>query len=458
MDKYNSYLKKLRELKNADKAKDTIKLLESIDAETSEPQKRQAAEQAIDLIEAELTNNDIRELLRLALQTKYIQDFGPWVIDFTDSMVIFELEGDKTWQSSYSISDGKVVFGDAIKVTQRTIWEPIMESKKDKNGQYNMFQKESITGDFIQLVEAGVSEDGTIPIKIIQPGWGSSGYYSEDVLQRDAGIYKEGTKMYFDHPTVSEEIERPERSLNDLAGVLVSEGAYNPEGAQGAGVYAKAKVFGQYQEAIAEMAPFIGLSHIALGTAKAGEAEGKSGVIIESLNVAESVDFVTQEGAGGQIVELFESARNNKPIKKMVEKKVENEELDQLKESNKTLADELKVMKEKALKVDASEFVTEHLKESQLPELAKAKLQESLSKNPIIEKGELDKIKFLESIKKAIEDEGKYLASLSESGKIIGMGDSGGEDDQDKIKESVKRSFERLGLEGKELEIAVSGR
>ena len=55
MDKYNGYLKKLRELKNPDKAKDTIKLLESINTETPENQKREFAEQAIDLIEAELT-------------------------------------------------------------------------------------------------------------------------------------------------------------------------------------------------------------------------------------------------------------------------------------------------------------------------------------------------------------------------------------------------------------------
>ena len=448
MDKYNGYLKKLRELKDTEKALDTIQLLESINSETPELQAREAKEQAIDLIEAELTANDTREILRNALKDKHLQEFGPFIVDWTDEWVVFELESDQAWKADYSISNGKVVFGDAVKVAMKTIFEPVMEAKKDKNGQYDIFQKEKkepITGDFVQLMENGIGDDGTIPIKIIQPGWGSSGYYSEEVLERDANIYKEGTKMYWNHPTASEEIERPERDLNDLAGVLVSEGVYDKEGSQGAGIYAKAKVFNQYSEKLSEMAPFIGLSHIALGKATIGEAEGEKGTIIESLNVAESVDFVTQEGAGGQIVALFESVRKNKPIKKMEENKGESKELNQLKESNTALTDELNKMKERALIVDAREFVEKALKDSELPDLAKAKLRESLSKNPIVKDGQMDELKYLESIKDAVKKETEYLASLTESGAIKGMGPGELETDNKHLKESIEKSWATLG-------------
>ncbi|KKL18063.1 hypothetical protein LCGC14_2479290, partial [marine sediment metagenome] len=150
MDKYKSFLKKLRELKNPDKAKDTIKLLESINTETPENQKREFAEQAIDLIEAELTANDTREILRNALKDKHLQEFGPFIIDWTDTWVVFELESDQAWKADYSIKDGKVVFGDAIKVIMKTVPVPVIEARKDKNGQYDIFQKEKkepITGE-----------------------------------------------------------------------------------------------------------------------------------------------------------------------------------------------------------------------------------------------------------------------------------------------------------------------
>ena len=461
MDKYSGYLKKLRELKNPDKAKDTIKLLESINTETPENQKREFAEQAIDLIEAELTANDTREILRNALKDKHLQEFGPFIEDWTDEWVVFELESDQTWKADYSISNGKVVFGDAVKVSRKTVYVPVMEARKDKNGQYDIFQKEKkepITGDFVQLMENGIGEDGTIPIKIIEPGWGSSGYYSEEVLSRDANIYKEGTKMYWNHPTASEEIERPERDLNDLAGVLVSEGSYNEDGIQGPGIYAKAKVFNQYSDKLSEMAPFIGLSHIALGKATIGEAEGQKGTIIESLNVAESVDFVTQEGAGGQVVALFESVRKNKPIKKMEENKGESKELNQLKESNTALTDELNKMKERALIVDAKEFVERALKDSELPDLAKAKLRESLSKNPIVKDGQMDELKYLESIKEAVKNETEYLASLTESGAIKGMGSGELETDDKQVRESIVNSFENMGYSEDLVKIIVKGK
>ncbi|MGE4535418.1 hypothetical protein, partial [Halomonas sp.] len=78
-----------------------------------------------------------------------------------------------------------------------------------------------IIGDLVPLVEKAVRRDGTVPIKIIQPGWGSSGHYSKAVLQRDGPkVFTKGLHMYIDHPTPTEEAERPERSVNGLGGVL----------------------------------------------------------------------------------------------------------------------------------------------------------------------------------------------------------------------------------------------
>lgn len=440
------YLKELKRI-NTDKSKNVIQLIESIDDKTPQNQKREFIEVAKDLIEADLTANDIREILRNALKERYQQEFGPYIIDWSDTFVIFELESDQSWKADYSIKDDKVIFGDAIKVIPKTVYEPVMESKH-----------ETIEGNFVQLIEAATNEDGTIPIKVIGPGWGTSGYYPQEVLERDAGIYKEGTKMYWNHPTASEEIERPERSLTDLAGILVSEGAYDPEGASGPGVYAKAKVFGQFQDQLTEMAPFIGLSHIAKGKATTGEAEGQSGPIIESLNIAQSVDFVTEPGAGGEIIQLFESA-SSKQLPKSIKMAENKEEIVSLKEANKALTDDNQRMKEKIALQDAQEFVLGKLKESELPEITKQRLLTRELKNIVLDdKGNLDIVKFGESVKKAIKEETEYLASLSESGKITGMGSGKEETDDTKLQESNKSAFEELGLSEKGVELAVKGR
>lgn len=151
--------------------------------------------------------------------------------------------------------------------------------------------------------------DGSlIDMQIIRAGWGSSGHYAESVIARDGpALFVKGTHCYIDHPSVTEESDRPERSVRDLAAVL-DEDAYSTDG--GKTLRAKVRVFAPYREFIREAWQHIGVSIRALGTAEPGEAEGRPGMLIRSLTAAESVDFVTRAGAGGKVVSLLESARN----------------------------------------------------------------------------------------------------------------------------------------------------
>jgi hypothetical protein len=162
----------------------------------------------------------------------------------------------------------------------------------------------SLHESFTPLVEKAVRRDGTIDLRIIGPGWGSSGYYSEAVLKRDIpNVFPTGTHLYWNHPTLTEQVERPERDLSDLAAVLVSEPTW-----RGDGMYASAKVFGGYAQTIDEIAEHIGVSILGAGINEPGEAEGKRGPIIKQIVAGESIDFVTRPGAKGAIVSIFESA------------------------------------------------------------------------------------------------------------------------------------------------------
>jgi hypothetical protein len=142
-------------------------------------------------------------------------------------------------------------------------------------------------------------------IVIIEAGWGSSGYYSEQVLERDIPrIFPVGTHMYLDHPTRREDAERPERSVRDLVGV-VSEAPRM----SGIASVAVAEIFEHWVPVIDAMAEHIGLSIRAFGTTEQGDAGGKTGSIIKTLTEGVSIDYVTLAGAGGEVGPLAESAR-----------------------------------------------------------------------------------------------------------------------------------------------------
>lgn len=142
-------------------------------------------------------------------------------------------------------------------------------------------------------------------VVIISEGWGSSGYYSSDVLERDIPrIFPVGTHMYLNHPTEREDIERPERSVTDLIGKVVS----TPRLA-GIDMVAEVEIYPHWVPVIEAMVDDIGLSIRAYGMSEEGDAGGKRGPIIKALTEGLSIDYVTHAGAGGKIGKLIESAR-----------------------------------------------------------------------------------------------------------------------------------------------------
>lgn len=183
----------------------------------------------------------------------------------------------------------------------------------------------------LAVAEATPSKEGTIPVVLIDAGWGSSGYYSESVLKNAAknGIFGEGLQMYVDHPGTEEMYDRPERSIRDIAAVLATPGTYD-ESVRG--VVAEARPVGVNGVLLQdkEFLKAIGLSIRAYGDSTIGEAEGRKGQIITELTEAISVDFVTKAGRGGKVlVDLMESARpeqvNERAVAHGIEEATANE-------------------------------------------------------------------------------------------------------------------------------------
>lgn len=155
------------------------------------------------------------------------------------------------------------------------------------------------------LLEAPVSSGSKFGkrwrVKVIEAGQGSSAFYPERVLEDYASVFRAGTHVYMDHPTMSEEFERPERSALDLMGKLVTEAEY-----QDGALYAEVEFYDRFAQIITEMADDVGLSIRALGTAEEGEDGTPT---LTSFVEVLSVDVVTRAGAGGALIEMLESAR-----------------------------------------------------------------------------------------------------------------------------------------------------
>lgn len=304
------------------------------------------------------------------------------------------------------------------------------------------------TSDIQLFKEAAVRGDGSLSIKLIAPGWGSSGYYSKEVLQRDGAIaFPAGTQMYWDHPTSSEEWQRPERSLRDLAGVLLTEAQWQDDGKAGPGLYAETKVYSEYQHLVDEMASDIGMSVYVSASAAKGEIEGRQGTIITALvrDPGNTVDFVTRPGAGGQIIQLFESLRRHEEehtegnMSELDELRAKLTALEADQEATKTKLDEATKVKETleaenaryreaALLNQAQTRVSEQLSKADLPDITVNRLRESLVKNVPVKDGALDTAALDATVTQAVEAEREYIKNLTGNiSGVFGMGTSGGQ-------------------------------
>jgi len=345
--------------------------------------------------------------------------------------------------------------------------------------------KESMTRELVQnyvpLTEAKFDK-GRATVIVIKPGFNATEdrYYPVETLKRDYKVF-EGQKMYADHPTESEDKERPERSIRDwvatLSEVTVDESGVVTGIAEILEDWLMKKLASLREKG---MLSEMGISINAIGVASKATIEGKETLVIEKLTDARSVDFVTEPGAGG-IVTLYESDRNHdidlvelsglkerrpdlvklienkvrEEITKEVKKAMENEEkITELEGQITTLTaerDTLKEAAEKAVKekakAEAQAIIKEAVDKAELPNAAKERIIERFKD-----------AESAEGIAEAIQSEVDYIAKLSEAGKVKGLGPTKTNPEKDRA--ALKESFKRMHPEWdeKQLETAVTGR
>ena len=426
------------------------------------------------LTEAERSLNQTQSVLADAVRVAFAK--GPrtyaYLADVYPGYLVYCLttyvDGDYNsvrtlYQVEYAVSaSDQVTFGEPFAVVARTVYEPVADEAMAEAG--------VVEGDTIPLIERAIREDGTGEIKVIAPGWGSSGYYPAEVLRRDGGkAFPAGTHMHIDHPTDREARERPERSVESLAAVTTADAVWKERGPEGPGLYAPIRVKPSHRQDLDDIAKEIGTSIYASGTFAMGEAEGKKGRIVQSLaeNPSNTIDFVTRAGAGGKVLTLLESRRTPAPVSDTITitenqedpmaDEATNQELAALREAVKKLTENAHLTKAKEVVEGALRPYARKLHARTI-----ARLQESLVREAVITDAGVDVAATEKLVEAAANGALAELAEILGEGRISGMGASFAESqtpikDED-IEADLAESFQDLGLSESGAKIAAKGR
>lgn len=383
--------------------------------------------------------------------------------------------GDDTFKAPYAIGNvnGKRVYSinkdSAVQVLPKTTYDTVSEAAKPKEAAkpadvtLKLFES-AATLETIVLKEAKADYE----IKLIAPGKGSSAFYPAEVLKRDGPkVFKAGTHVYLNHPTAAEESARPEGDVKNLAAVTSVDAVYHEAHAKGPGLYARMKVFADHAQVVEEKAAHVGMSIRASGIAESGKS--KDGLpVLKELTHADSVDVVTRAGAGGMILQESATGATGTPVQQNVQegemtpdevkKLVESAVQTAVAEANKPVAE----LRQRALRSDAREEAQRLLETVTLPSETKVRvISEAVRSLPMTDKGELDMKKFSESVVQLAQTEGAYLAKVTGSGKVFGMGPTVVTEADEKsarkaekralketkrLKESGRDAFESLGM------------
>lgn len=318
---------------------------------------------------------------------------------------------------------------------------------------------ELLTGDVIPLVEAGSTAD-TVRVKLISPGWGSSGFYSSAVLRKAAPFF-EGAPAFLDHPTAEEDAARPEGSVKNLIGRYRGV-RFDEAGTDGPGVYGDLPLATWCRDFVLGLRPHVGTSIRAYGVAETGEAEGRRGAIIKEIRAAKSCDVVTTAGRGGRILDLYEAARGGRPPEGEppterspgVDNLLTEAEAKNLREAMAAVESErdAAIARQRELQHElqmreAVGALQQQISQYQLHPLTAAKLATDLQPRVPFTGDKVDTTALETLVKEAVKAEVQYIAATSGvgGGAIRGMGGSANEDqEQTAADQRLEESFTRL--------------
>lgn len=260
--------------------------------------------------------------------------------------------------------------------------------------------------------------EGVYRVRIIASDvQGSSGYYSHEMLESfGSAAFPAETLSHVDHPSVSEQEDRPERSVLTLGGYTVSDPILEADG-----LYVDMFFAGKAREVVENFGKVIGLSIRAQGDIEESERDGVTVREVKAIypSPLNSIDLVTVPGAGGKVIAALQeslkeseapSADNGKASPMEIQELAEKvdaltEALAEVKGMFVTLAESLKPAPEP--EVDVVEAVKAAYKATaDLPEALRDEVIEAVQADPKADVAALVATKhtLVESIRETLEE------------------------------------------------------
>ncbi|QGH73003.1 MAG: capsid maturation protease [Siphoviridae sp. ctCJE6] len=401
----------------------------------------------------------------------------PWLMYTYPEKILVGIDS-KYFEIPYQITvDGVTVFGKPVEVEQYYAPKEVSEADKKKIKEAKTLDAElteaNITrtkeavdmdiniADFVSLKESKFNEEtGEVEVVLIEAGTNPAKkrHYPSSTIQEAAPMFR-GLKMYLNHPTAKEEMERPERDITQWASTIV-ESWYDNGMAKGRVAVHDSWLRERLKDSVAR--EHIGVSINAGGKVSYGKINGEEMQIVEKILFARkngpvSVDWVTEAGARGRVSRLLKESSTTKENKSMEIKEATFADLQrenpkvveeitaplqkQLKEAN----DKISAI-EKENKINAQKAkVSAWLKESKsLPEPAKERVASEMLRESFDSE---EKLK--EAFDAKVKSELDYLNKFSGKGKIrMGANSDGHDNNGTSIKESAQMDLEkRMGLD-----------
>lgn len=188
------------------------------------------------------------------------------------------------------------------------------------------------TGE-VWLCEAGDTDALELEIVVIEPGPGNkrdNHYYGAEMLERYAHVFG-GIKMY-----ATDHVPEEKSVRTEVSEVLECPVRFTESGAPVARVGVFDPLFAKSVRNRASLGTLNSLhcSILASGTAQPGEIDGREYQVVESIDEAHSVDWVTQAGAGGHALNIIE--KGEAKMGKVKKEKLETEDETEVEEAEPT--------------------------------------------------------------------------------------------------------------------------